>query len=132
MELAHYTPLTLSCFQQSQPYSSGLLTTLRISLTYQRRVYFKIDFIAKRNTIAPATSNAAPANKLASELERPHHANTARPINAIEMINSSRCALKIRTRIKFNCTAVGPSHPMSTVGWPTTRQNPAAARDCNH
>jgi hypothetical protein len=44
-----------------------------------------MDFIAKKNTIAAATSNAAPANKLTSELERPYHINNAIPKNAIEI-----------------------------------------------
>jgi hypothetical protein len=62
-----------------------------------------MDFIAKKNTIAPATSNAAPANKLTSELELPYHMNNATPKNATEISISRRWALRIRTRIELDC-----------------------------
>jgi|ERR1700736_2611217 hypothetical protein len=61
-------------------------------------------FIAKMNTINPATSKAAPANKLISEFEpfMESHINSPNPIAAVEIIISRRCAWRIRGRGRFN------------------------------
>ena len=62
-----------------------------------------MDFIAKANTISPATSNAAPASKLIPELESflDNHINDPSPIAAPEITTSRRCALNSRTRGEF-------------------------------
>ena len=67
---------------------------------YHRRLNLKIDFIAKTNTIIPTTSKAAPANKLIPEFEpvMDSHINRPSPTAATEIIISSRCARRIKTR----------------------------------
>ena len=92
-------------------------------ISAHRRVCFKIPFIAKTNTIAPATSNAAPANKVTFELERPidDHINNARLTNAIEIIISRRWALRIKTRIELNGITVDLATVYRTMAYKKER-----------
>ena len=77
-----------------------------------------MDFIAKRNTITPATSKEAPANKLKSKLERPYQLNIVSPKNAIEINISRRWALRmIRIRIELDCILI----TCPTMMWPRGR-----------
>jgi hypothetical protein len=59
-----------------------------------------MDFIARRNTITPATSKAAPASKVIPEFEPfiDNHINSPTAIKPPEINISRRCALRIRMR----------------------------------
>ena len=68
----------------------------------------RIDFIARRNTITPATSKAVPASKVIPEFEAfiDNHINSPTAIKPPEINISRRWALRIRIRGEFNAIVV--------------------------
>ena len=67
-------------------------------------MYLRIDFIARRNTITPATSKAVPASKVIPEFEPfiDNHINSPTAMKPPEINISRRWALRIRIRVEFN------------------------------
>jgi hypothetical protein len=67
-------------------------------------LYLRIDFIASRKTITPATSKAAPASKVIPEFEPfiDNHINSPTAMKPPEINISRRWALRIRIRGEFN------------------------------
>jgi hypothetical protein len=70
-------------------------------------LYLRIDFIARRNTITPATSKAVLASKVIPEFEPfIDHINSPTAMKPPEINISRRWALRIRIRGEFNSIVV--------------------------
>jgi hypothetical protein len=71
-------------------------------------LYLRIDFIASRNTITPATSRAVPTSRVTPEFEAfmDNHINSPTVIKLPEINISRRWALRIRIREELNSIVV--------------------------
>jgi hypothetical protein len=78
---------------------------LRLISDYHCRLNLRIDFSAKRSTIRPAVSKAAPANKLMLEFDPfiEAHIRVPSPIAVAEITISRTCAFISSTRGEFIC-----------------------------
>jgi hypothetical protein len=70
--------------------------------------------IVEANIITPATSKAAPVNKVSGEFEPfiDIHITDPAAIKPMETNISRRCAFRIRVRGSFNGVWVSPPHPI--------------------